>query len=65
MTEHRPPSADAKPEDRGLWQGYGPAASDADARAAFLAKYGYPAKGVERSEGAVLAGPVGEGDKND
>jgi len=34
--------------------------SEADARAAFLAKYGYPAKHIERSKGAVLAGPVRE-----
>jgi len=61
MTEHRPPySPDPTPVDRGLCQGYGPATSDADARAAFLAKYGYPAKSIERSEGAVLAGPVRE-----
>ena len=61
MTEHRPPwPADPTPVDRGLWQGYGPMTSDADARAAFLVKYGYSAKSVERSEGAVLAGPVRE-----
>ena len=61
MTEHRPPyPADPPPVERDLWQGYGPMTSDADARAAFLAKYGYPPKHVERSKGAVLAGPVGE-----
>ena len=66
MTEHRPPwPADPTPVDRGLWQGYGPATSDADARAAFLAKYGYPAKSVKRDGGCVSAGPVGEGNKND
>ena len=66
MTEHRPPyPADAKPEDRGLWQGYGPMTTDADARVAFLAKYGYSAKEIHRDDGCVTAGPVGEGDKND
>ena len=61
MTEHRPPwPADKPPVDRDLWQGYGPATSDTDARAAFLAKHGYPAKSIERSKGAVLAGPVRE-----
>ena len=39
--------------------------SEADARAAFLAKYGYPPKLVERTGGGVMAGPVEEGDKND
>ena len=61
MTEHRPPwPADPTPVDRGLWQGYGVLTSEADARAAFLAKYGYPPKHIERSKGAVLAGPVEE-----
>ena len=66
MTEHRPPwPADPTPVDRGLWQGYGPMTSDTDARAAFLAKYGYPAKEIHRDDGCVTAGPVGEGNKND
>jgi len=61
MTEHRPPwPADKLPADRGLWQGYGPYTSEADARAAFLAKYGYPPKHIERSKGAVLVGPIKE-----
>ena len=66
MTERRPPwPADTPPHERGLFQGYGPFTSEADARAAFLAKYGYPPKIVERTGGGVMAGPVEEGDKND
>ena len=33
---------------------------EVNARAAFLAKYGYPPKHIERSKGAVLVGPVEE-----
>ena len=66
MTEHRPPwPADPTPVDRGLWQGYGVLTSEADARAAFLAKYGHPPKLVERTGGGVMAGPIEEGDKNE
>lgn len=61
MTEHRPPwPADKEPKERGLYQGYERFASESSVRAAFLAKYGYPAKSATLDGGGWKLGPIRE-----